>query len=68
LHDGAIIDRIDLCESDDGISSVVWSPDGTRVLAGTWRGLLIDFDFARNQAQSAAPLSPKDLVRPAGCH
>jgi WD40 repeat protein len=67
LHDGAIIDRIDLCESDDRISSAVWSPDGTRVLAGTWRGLLIDFDFAQNAAASAPPLSPENLKRPAGC-
>jgi hypothetical protein len=31
----------------------VVSPDGRRVLVGTWRGLVLDFDFDRAQATTA---------------
>jgi WD40 repeat protein len=68
MRDATVIERVDLCESDDLMLTAIWSADGQRVLAGTRRGLVLDFDFDRAQAATAPAISEADGKRMFECH
>jgi len=58
LKDRATVDQLDICDFDDLVTSAAWSADGRRVLAGTWRGLVLELRFDAAEAASAPALPP----------
>jgi hypothetical protein len=68
LRDGVVIDSLDPCLWDEIFTSPVWSSDGARIYAGSWRGLIYEYDFDRAAAESAAAFVPADREQLNLCH
>jgi WD40 repeat protein len=68
LRDGAVIDSLDPCLSDEIFTSSTWSSDGRRIYAGSWRGQIYEFDFNQVAAGSAAAFVPANQEQLDLCH